>query len=188
MPTPKKEQEVKEIAQLLQSASLTVLTDYRGLTVADLQRLRAELRPRESQFRVVKNTLASIAAEEVGLNEVRPLLEGPTAFVISTHEPVAPAKVVSDFARTSKILQVKGAILSGQIIPASEVEQLATLPPREVLLGKVVAGMKSPLYGLVGVLSGTIRSLAYVLKLGPTSSENPRRLHRKNQRLQEIRT
>jgi large subunit ribosomal protein L10 len=164
VPTPKKEQEVKEIAELLQSARLAVLTDYRGLTVVELQRLRAELRPHESQFRVVKNTLASIAAEEVGLNEVRPLLEGPTALVIATAEPVAPAKVVSDFARTSKILQVKGAILSGQIIPPTEIEQLATLPPREVLLGKVIAGMQSPLSGLVGVLSGTIRSLAYVLQ------------------------
>ncbi len=164
MPTEKKVQEVTEIAELLRTASLAVLTDYRGLSVADLQRLRAELRPHESEFRVMKNTLAGLAADQVGLGDIRPLLEGPTAMVIATAEPVAPAKVVNDFVRTSKILKVKGAVLEGQVIPAADIERLATLPPREVLLGKVVAGIQSPLYGLVGVLSGTIRSLAYVLQ------------------------
>jgi large subunit ribosomal protein L10 len=164
MPTEKKVQEVAEIAELLRNASLAVLTDYRGLSVADLQRLRSELRPHESEFRVMKNTLAGLAADQVGLSDIRPLLEGPTAMVIATAEPVAPAKIVNDFVRTSKILKVKGAVLEGQMIPAEDIERLATLPPREVLLGKVVAGIQSPLYGLVGVLSGTIRSLAYVLQ------------------------
>ncbi len=164
MPTEKKVQEVAEIAELLRNASLAVLTDYRGLSVADLQRLRSELRPHESEFRVMKNTLAGLAADQVGLSDIRPLLEGPTAMVIATAEPVAPAKIVNDFVRTSKILKVKGAVLEGQMIPVEDIERLASLPPREVLLGKVVAGIQSPLYGLVGVLSGTIRSLAYVLQ------------------------
>jgi large subunit ribosomal protein L10 len=164
MPTEKKVQEVAEIAELLRTASLAVLTEYRGLTVADLQRLRGELRPHDSEFRVMKNTLAGLAANQVGLGEIRPLLEGPTAMVIAKAEPVAPAKVVNDFVRTSKILKVKGAILEGQMIPAAEIERLAMLPPREVLLGQVMAGIQSPIAGLVGVLSGTIRSLAYVLQ------------------------
>ncbi len=164
MPTEKKVQEVAEIAELLRNASLAVLTDYRGLSVADLQRLRSELRPHESEFRVMKNTLAGLAADQVGLSDIRPLLEGPTAMVIATAEPVAPAKIVNDFVRTSKILKVKGAVLEGQMIPVEDIERLASLPPREILLGKVVAGIQSPLYGLVGVLSGTIRSLAYVLQ------------------------
>lgn len=164
MPTEKKVQEVAEIAELLRSASLAVLTDYRGLTVADLQRFRAELRPHESEFRVMKNTLAGLAVDQVGFGDIRSLLEGPTAMVIATGEPVAPAKVVNDFVRTSKVLKVKGAVLEGRVIPAADVERLATLPPREVLLGKVVAGIQSPLYGLVGVLSGVTRSLAYVLQ------------------------
>lgn len=164
MPTEKKVQEVAEIAELLRNASLAVLTDYRGLSVADLQRLRGELRPHGSEFRVMKNTLAGLAADQVGLGDIRPLLEGPTAMVIANAEPVAPAKIVNDFVRTSKILKVKGAVLEGQMIPVTDIERLATMPPREVLLGKVVAGIQSPLYGLVGVLSGTIRSLAYVLQ------------------------
>ena len=164
MPTEKKVQEVAEIVELLQTANLAVLTEYRGLTVADLQRLRGELRPHDSEFRVMKNTLAGLAADQVGLGEIRQLLEGPTAMVIAKAEPVAPAKVVNDFVRTSKILKVKGAILEGQMIPAADIERLATLPPREVLLGQVMAGIQSPIAGLVGVLSGTIRSLAYVLQ------------------------
>jgi large subunit ribosomal protein L10 len=164
VPTEKKVQEVADIAEMLRTATLAVLTEYRGLTVADLQRLRRELRPHESEFRVVKNTLAGLAADEVGLGEIRPLLEGPTAMVIAKAEPVAPAKIVNDFVRTSKILKVKGAVLEGQMIPVGEIERLATLPPREVLLGQVVAGFQSPIAGLVGVLSGTIRSLAYVLQ------------------------
>ncbi len=176
MPTEKKVQEVAEIAELLRNASLAVLTDYRGLSVADLQRLRTELRPHESEFRVMKNTLAGLAADQVGLSDIRPLLEGPTAMVIATAEPVAPAKIVNDFVRTSKILKVKGAVLEGQMIPVEDIERLASLPPREILLGKVMAGIQSPLYGLVGVLSGTIRSLAYVLQaradqLGGTTEE-----------------
>ncbi|MFO7270018.1 MAG: 50S ribosomal protein L10 [Sphaerobacter thermophilus] len=164
VPTPKKVQEVEEISQLLSSATLSILTDYRGLNVADMQGLRAQLRPHQSNIRVVKNTLTAIAAERVGLQELHPLLEGPTALVVAMDDPVQPAKIINDFVRTSRILQIKGAVLEGQVIPAAEVERLATLPPREVLLGKVVGGLQSPLYGLVGVLAGTIRSLQYVLQ------------------------
>lgn len=164
MPTAKKVQEVEEISQLLSGATLSILADYRGLSVADLQGLRAQLRLHETKVRVVKNTLTRIAAERVGLTDLQPLLEGPTALIAVQGDPVQPAKIINDFARTSRILQVKGAVLEGQVIPASEVERLATLPPREVLLGRVVGGLQSPLYGLVGVLAGTIRSLQYVLQ------------------------
>lgn len=164
MPTPKKVQEVEEITGLLRDSSLAILTDYRGLTVADLQGLRAQLRPLNSRFRVVKNTLTKIAADKVGLEELHPLLEGPTALVTAGDDPVAPAKIISDFARTSRILQIKGGVLEGQVIGPEAISELAALPPREVLLGKVVGGMQAPLYGLVSVLSGTIRSLQYVLQ------------------------
>lgn len=164
MPTPKKEQEVAELTELLRDNQLTILTDYRGLTVTDLQNLRTQLRPFASNIRIVKNTLTVIAAQNAGVESVQPLLEGPTALVYGADDVVGPAKVVNDFVRTSRILQIKGGLLQGQIISVSEIEDLANLPPRDVLIGKVVGGIQSPLYGLVGVLSGTIRSLAYVLQ------------------------
>jgi large subunit ribosomal protein L10 len=164
LPTPKKVQEVEEITELLKASNLTILTDYRGLTVSDLQGLRSQLRPVDAGIRVVKNSLAAIAADNVGLADLRASLTGPTAIVTSGSDPVAPSKVISDFARVSRILQVKMAVLEGQLIPAEAIENLASLPPREVLLARVVGGVQSPLAGLVGVLSGTIRSLAYVLQ------------------------
>jgi len=164
MPTPKKVQEIAEITELLQQSQLSILTDYRGLKVADLQALRAQLRPHQASIRVVKNTLAAIAADGVGLEVIRPNLVGPTALVTALGDPVAPAKVISDYARTSRILQIKLGVLEGQVIQATEVESLASLPPREVLLGRVVGGVQAPLSGLVGVLSATIRSLAYILQ------------------------
>lgn len=164
MPTPQKVQQVEEISELLQEATLAILTDYRGLSVSDLQGLRAQLRPHGSSIRVVKNTLTVIAADRVGMSELQQHLKGPTALVTASDDPVAPAKVINDFVRTSRILQVKAGVLEGQIIAASEIERLASLPSREVLLGRVVGGVQAPLYGLVSVLSGTIRSLQYVLQ------------------------
>jgi large subunit ribosomal protein L10 len=111
MPTPKKVQEVEEITDLLKAAQLTILTDYRGLTVADLQGLRSQLRPADARIRVVKNSLAAIAADNVGLGDLRSSLTGPTAIVTAGSDPVAPSKVISDFARASRILQIKMAVL-----------------------------------------------------------------------------
>lgn len=164
MPTPKKSQEIAEISEILKDAQLAILTDYRGLKVSDLQMLRSQLRPHSAGIRVVKNTLTAIAADNVGLSELRSTLTGPTALVYANEDPVAPSKVVSDFVRSSRILQIKLGVLEGQIIEAEGIEQLANLPPREVLLARVVGGVQSPLAGLVGVLSATIRSLAYVLQ------------------------
>jgi large subunit ribosomal protein L10 len=162
--TPKKVQEVEEITELLKGSSLTILADYRGLNVQQLHTFRGGLREHGSSFRVVKNTLTAIAADNAGLEGVRPFLEGPTAIVTSTDDPISPAKATQDFARTSRVLTIKAGILEGSVIPASEVERLASLPSREVLLGKVVGGLNAPLYGLASVLSGPIRSLAYVLQ------------------------
>jgi large subunit ribosomal protein L10 len=162
MPTPEKLQEINEISELRKGAQLAILTDYRGLKVSDLQTLRSQLRPHSAGIRVVKNTLTAIAADNAGLGELRSTLTGPTALVYANEDPVAPSKVVSDFVRTSRILQIKLGVLEGQVIQADAIEELASLPPREVLLARVVGSVQSPLAGLVGVLSATIRALAYV--------------------------
>jgi large subunit ribosomal protein L10 len=164
VPTPKKVQEVEEITELLKGSSLTILTNYRGLSVQQFQEFRKTLRESDASFRVVKNTLTGIAADNAGLTDVREFLEGPTAIVTAGEDPVAPAKATQDFVRRSRILEVKAGIFEGIVIPASEIERLATMPSREELLAKVVGGLNAPLYGLVGVLSGPIRALAYVLQ------------------------
>lgn len=164
MPTPKKVEQVEQITSLLRDSQLSILTDYRGLSVADMQGLRSQLRPHEARIRVVKNSLAAIAADNVGLGELRSSLTGPTALVTSATDPVAPSKVISDFAKATHILEIKMGVLEGQVISVEEIENLAGLPSREVLLSLVVGGVQAPITGLVGVLAATIRSLAYVLQ------------------------
>jgi large subunit ribosomal protein L10 len=162
--TPKKIQEVEEITELLKGSSLTILTHYRGLSVTAMQDFRKNLRESGASFRVVKNTLTGIAADNAEMSEIREFLEGPTAIVTSGEDPVGPAKATREFARTSRILEIRAGVLDGAIVSAAEVERLATLPSREELLAKVVGGLNAPLAGMVGVLSGPIRSLAYVLQ------------------------
>lgn len=164
MPTPKKYQEVEELTEALKESPMTILTNYRGLSVAQMQEFRRQLRESGGTFRVVKNTLTGIAADNAEMSEIREFLEGPTAIVTTTDDPVGPAKATRDFVRSSRILEVKAGVLEGSLIPASEVERLATLPSRDELLGKVVGGLNAPLAGMVGVLSGPIRGLAYVLQ------------------------
>jgi large subunit ribosomal protein L10 len=164
VPTPKKVQEVEEISELLKDSQFTILTNYRGLTVAAMQEFRKNLREHGGSFRVVKNTLTGRAADSVGMSDIREFLEGPTAIVTSGDDPVGPAKATRELARTSRILEIKAGVLEGNLIPAEEVERLATLPSRDELLAKVVGGLNAPLAGMVGVLSGPIRSLAYVLQ------------------------
>jgi large subunit ribosomal protein L10 len=155
---------IAELSDMLSRSTFTMLTDYRGLTVADMQSLRSQLREHNAEVRVAKNTLTTIAARALNMEGLEAELKGPTALVTAYADPVQVAKVVSDFARTSRILQIKAAMLEGAMIGNDQVEALASLPSREVLVGKVVGGLSSPLYGIVGVLAGPIRSLMYVLQ------------------------
>ena len=178
MPTPKKEAIVEELRDMLARATLTVIADYRGLRVADLQGLRTTLRPLGGEARVAKNTLATIAADQAGVPQLAEHLTGPTMMVVSYEDPVAVARVVGDFARTTRILQVRGGLTGQRLLGAAEIAAIATLPSREVLLGRVVGQIQAPLYGLVGVLSGAIRQFAYVLQaridqLGGAPAEAP---------------
>ena len=143
---------------------MTIVADYRGLTVVDLQNLRAQLRPHNAELKVAKNTLTKIAARANDLEVLEPALVGPTALVLAYEDVAQPAKIVNDFVRTSRILQVRSGLLEGQVIDASRIDEIASLPSRDVLLGKVVGGLSSPMYGIVGVLSAPTRSLLYVLQ------------------------
>lgn len=163
MPTPQKAAEIEELKDLLSRSQLTILTDYRGLSVTALQDLRGRLRPLEAEFRVAKNTLTRIAAEQAGIEGLELTLEGPTALMFAHGDVVAPAKAISDFVRSSRVLQVKAGVMNAQVLKAQDVEAIASLPPREELIGKLVGLLASPMARTVGVLSGPSRSLAYLV-------------------------
>lgn len=163
MPTLKKAQTIKDLTASISRSQMTVICDYRGLSVTQLQQFRTNLRPHGAQFSVVKNTLTNIAAKANGIDGLDPFLEGPTGIVLVEGDIVGAAKAISDFARTSRILTVKGGVLEKAVISAAEVEAVATLPSREELYGKIVGMLASPMSRTVGVLSGPSRSLAYVI-------------------------
>jgi len=158
-----KKQVVEEIKERLEKTQVAVLADYRGLNVAEVTELRAKLREAGVDFKVLKNTLTRLVANEVGLEGLDPYLEGPTAIAFGIDDPVVPAKVLSDYAKTHKALEIKAGILEKKVIDANGVKALADLPSREVLLAKVMGAMQSPLYGFAGSLQGLLRNLVYVL-------------------------
>lgn len=122
------------------------------------------MREHNAEYRVAKNTLTRFAVRANDLEDLEEYLEGPTAIMFAYDDPAMPAKVLRDFVRSSRILELKVAVLDGAVVPADRVEAIADLPSREELLGKVVGGMASPLYGLVNVMSGPARSLVYALQ------------------------
>lgn len=140
MPRPEKVAVVDEVRNKFTSSTATVLTEYRGLTVAQLAELRSELRKSNAEYKVAKNTLARIAAREAGFEVPDDLLSGPTALAFCADDPVSVAKTLRAFAKANPALVVKGAVLDGRLISAEETSQLADLASREELLAKV-AGM-----------------------------------------------
>jgi len=158
-----KKKVVEEIKDRLRKSQGAILTDYRGLNVAEVTELRAKLREAGVEFKVLKNTLTRIAADEVGLEGLDPYLEGPTAIAFGIDDPVAPAKILSEFAKTHKALEIKAGILENRVIDVKAVKALADLPAKEVLVAKVLGAMQSPLYGFAGALQGLLRNLVYVL-------------------------
>lgn len=163
--SPAKAAVVEEMKEKLQSAQGAVFVGFSGLSVADVTKLRRKFREGGVEYKVVKNTLTRIAADELGFNDLDAVLEGPTAIAYSVEDTVAPAKILKDFIKETKTeaLTVKAGIADGQVIDAAAVEALASLPSREELLAKLVGSMQAPISGLVNVLQGNIRNMVYVL-------------------------
>jgi large subunit ribosomal protein L10 len=158
-----KKQQVAELVEKLQKATAGVLVDYRGLTVEEDTQLRAKLREANVEYKVVKNTLVRFAANEVGFEALDPVLNGPTSIAISYDDPVAAAKVLSDFAKTNDKLEIKAGFVDGKIISVEEIKNLAKLPSREMLIAQVLGGLNAPIAGLAGVSNGLLRGLVCAL-------------------------
>jgi large subunit ribosomal protein L10 len=160
----KKQELVKSYTEELSRSQAVILTDYRGLPVTELNQLRNKMREAESGYHVVKNRLAKLALKEAGLPVLEELLQGPTAIGFCYEDVVAPAKVLTDYAKESKVLTIKGGILGERVIDVQAISALADLPPRDVLLAQLLSNIQSPMTGLVNVLNGTLRGLVNVLK------------------------
>ena len=156
-----KEAVVADLVEQLRTAESLIVADYRGLTNANLETLRDRLREHGARFSVVKNTLARRAAETAGAEPLLALLEGPSAiaFIKSGGDAVAVAKALSDSARETKILTLRGGVLEGVPISGADVESLAKLPPMDVLRSQVVGVIIAPLTQLLGLLSAPLRDL-----------------------------
>lgn len=163
MPTAKKEAVVSRLKEKLAGARNLFFTNHAGLNVAQIARLRTELRKHGDSYSVVKNSLFSIAAGSDLAEQVERFLAGPTGIVFAGSDPVAPAKAIKHFSDDVKRLEIKAAYIEGRIVDAAGVQALAALPSREELLAKMVGSLASPLRGLVTVLSGNQGGLVRVL-------------------------
>lgn len=163
MPKPNKVEAVKEIAADLKATDVYLFVDYRGLTFAEATELRARLRKTDADLKVVKNTLAKIAAADAGVEGLDELFQGPTAIAYCHGDPVRTAKVIQDFIKEKKKAVIRGGKLQQSVLKAADVEALASLPSREQLIAQVAGAIAAPLTGLVTVLNGPIRGLVVVL-------------------------
>lgn len=159
----KKQQVVKEIEQKINDATLVVFTDYRGISVSEMNELRNMLRTPGVEFKVLKNTMLEFALQNTGFPEVIDHIVGPNAVLFSNEDPVAPAKAIYEFIKKHKKLEVKAGLVEGKVISAEQVKALAELPPREVLVAQVLGTMQAPITSFVTVLNANITGLVRVL-------------------------
>ncbi|CDE97397.1 MAG: 50S ribosomal protein L10 [Clostridiales bacterium] len=147
-----KEEEVSKLAEKLKEAKIILLTDYRGINVADVTKLRADLRNTNSEYKVIKNNIIKRALDANGESGLDDLLEGPTAIVIGTEDYLEPSKVIYNFSKNNEFYKIKGGIIEGKVMTAEEIITLAKLPSRQELMAK-----------LAGALLGNITKLAVAL-------------------------
>jgi large subunit ribosomal protein L10 len=156
-----KERVVAELTERLRTSETLIVADYRGLTMPQIDDLRTKLLEHGARFAVVKNTLTRRAAEAAGADALLALLEGPTAiaFLESGGDPVAVAKALSDAARETRILAIRGGLLEGRPIESEEVDALAKLPPMDVLRGQVLGAVTAPLMTIIGLFTAPLQDL-----------------------------
>ncbi|MDY3304568.1 MAG: 50S ribosomal protein L10 [Clostridia bacterium] len=152
----KKKKVVVDLVESIKAAQAGVLVDYRGITVEQDTKLRKQLREAGVEYKVVKNTLTRFAANELGFQELDEQLNGPTALAISDTDPVAPAKIISDFAKEAETISIKAGFLDGKVISLEEIKQLASTPSRDVLIAKIMGSLNAPVSKLVRTLQALV--------------------------------
>jgi large subunit ribosomal protein L10 len=175
LPRARKEQKAEQVELLtekLKRAKVAVLTDYRGLTVSQLQELRGKLRTGAVEYRVIKNTLARRAAEAAGVPALQSELEGPVAIAFGYDDLATPSKLINEWIRTTRLkLEVKGGLVEGRVFSPDQVKQLADLPSREILIAQLLGTLQSPVAQLVGIMQTPLQSLLGTLNAYKTKLE-----------------
>ena len=164
MPNKQNVAQVETLKEKLGRAQLTLVGEYRGLSVAELTRLRNALRPSNAEVVVAKNTLTKIAANEVGITGLDEFLGGPVTLTIAYGDPVATAKVLNDYLRTNRnSIQVRGGVLGAERIGGDDLERVASTPTREQSIARVLGSVNSPATRIAMTLNGVARNIAYIL-------------------------
>mgnify|MGYP001114695517 CR=1 FL=1 len=158
-----KEKTVKNIKEKFDKSKVVILTEYKGLNMAQISGLRSKLRTVEAEYRIFKNTLVALATKEKAYDGLDKLLVGPTAILFGYKDQVLPAKVLSEFVKENEKLNIKGGILEGKLVDTKTISALSKLPSREALIAKVVGGVKAPITNLVFDLKGIINKLGFAL-------------------------
>lgn len=164
MPTQRKIEHVSDLAEKLRRTQVTLVTDYRGLTVAEISDLRKRLREADAELIVAKNTLTLLAARETGHVAIEPLLSGPTAIAFAYSDGPKAAKAINDFNRGPKKLTVRGGLLGTALLSGDALDQVSKMPTRQQILAEVLGSIAAPVSGVVGVLNGAITNIVYVLQ------------------------
>lgn len=163
MPTAEKEQAVSLLEERLKKSKALVFTDFHGLNASDMVELRRELRQHGLEYRVVKNAVARLAAERIGIKDTDQYFRGPTGLCISYDDPVLAFKVSQALTKKFEHYKIKGGVVEGVVVSAAEAEQLANLPSRPELLGMLVTTLQAPIQQLASVLNALIRDFVSVL-------------------------
>lgn len=167
----KKGQAIDRIQEKLSKASVSVVTDYRGLTAGDMTELRRKLRESGIEYQVVKNTMARFAAERSGRQELAKLLQGPVAIAYGYGDIAQPARVLTEYIRTAKKLEITGGLLQDKFLSKADLDSLVTLPSREVLLARVMGGIQGPISSLAAALNSPVRAIMMALQARITQME-----------------
>jgi large subunit ribosomal protein L10 len=160
-PRPEKVAIVTEVRERIADSAAALLTEYRGLTVKDLQNLRTQLDGAGAELKIYKNTLVRFAAHDLGIEALDELLVGPTAIAFAKSDAAAAAKVLRDFSRTNPLLVVKGGLLDDKVVDAAATKALADLPSREALLSQIAGLFAAPMSQMANLLEALPRSIAY---------------------------
>jgi large subunit ribosomal protein L10 len=163
-PRPEKVAVVEEVTTKLNDAQAVIVTEYRGMSVGQLASLRRTLRDVGGEYKVYKNTLARFAAQRAGVEALTDLLVGPSAITFVAGDAAAVAKALRDVARVNPLLVIKGGAMGGKVMSGKDVEALAELPSREVLLAQFAGALQAPLVKTAGLLQALPRNMAYGLK------------------------